>query len=111
MEEYKMFLRLLCIGLVFVLSAVASADSVQWNNIPSGNWENGANWNVGRVPTLADTVVAQRKDAGVTTINITAPGAVGGKLQMKFGTPTLNINAGCTLTNVGSAEIYSGTRQ
>ena len=109
MEEYKMFRRLVCIGLVFVLSAVVSAATIQWKNIASGTWENTANWDLGRLPTITDQTVAHRKDAGITTIDITAPGAVAGKFQMKFGTPTLNINAGSTLTNVGSAEIYSGT--
>jgi len=106
--------KLISLVLVLAIAGVASAADVYWNsNIASGAWNVAGNWKLGGTATspLATAPPANGDQAWirsssngsltVMTINVTADAACS-RLNMNYGTPTLNIQSGVTLTNNGT---------
>ncbi len=106
--------KLISLVLVLAIAGVASAADVYWNsNVASGAWNVASNWKLGGVatsplatapPASGDQAWVRQSSNGtltVMTINVTADAACS-RLNMNYGTPTLNIQSGVTLTNNGT---------
>ncbi|MFL6255325.1 MAG: beta strand repeat-containing protein, partial [Pyrinomonadaceae bacterium] len=84
---------------------VVTAAPFNWNGSADTNWHNGANWDVGTVPTAADTVIIPA--AGVTNEpTISTADASAASVNVQTGR-TLTITANRTL-NTGTTNVNSG---
>jgi len=106
--------KLISLVLVLAIAGIASAADFYWNSdVASGNWSVASNWKLGGTATspLATTTPATGDQAwirsslngtlSVLTINANANATVS-RLNMNYGTPTLNVQSGVTLTNNGT---------
>jgi hypothetical protein len=112
-----MFKNLSAILCLLVFPYLASAADFYWNsNVAEGDWSVASNWKLGgtatsplatSAPTTADQAWIRPSlngsiSAGPVTINVTTTDAVTSRLNMNFGTFTLNVQSGAVLTNSGT---------
>jgi len=109
--------KLISLVLVLAIAGIASAADMYWNSdVSSGAWNVASNWKLGstatssiatQVPQLGDQAWVRPSlngsiSAGPITINVTSTDAVTHRLNMNYGTMTLNVQTGAVLTNSGT---------
>ncbi|MCB0291252.1 MAG: hypothetical protein KDH97_13445, partial [Calditrichaeota bacterium] len=113
--NYSLEWRTWIVCVLLLLSGLALADDVYWNNAADGNWNDAGNWSTGNVPAAGDNVFIDLAgdytvtlDVDITVLSLEV-GAASGTQTLAAAGRTITLTNGGTVNGNGVLSLSATT--